>query len=77
MSSNVIETEALRQFVGANIRRLRKKADISQVQLAKEIGISEVHLNRIEVGKSTPSAEVLFAIADFFGVATDSLRQAC
>lgn len=73
--SIVIENQKLRQALGANLRRLRKAAGVTQENLAEKIGISAVHLNRIEKGHSSPSAEVLFALADSLNVTADNLRQ--
>jgi transcriptional regulator with XRE-family HTH domain len=71
----VIDNANLRETLAANLRRIRKQQDLTQEELARKVGISAVHLNRIEQGHSSPSAEVLFAIADTLGVKTDALRQ--
>jgi transcriptional regulator with XRE-family HTH domain len=71
----VIDSTELRAALGTNIRRLRKAKELTQQALADKAGVTPVHLHRIEQGQSSPSAEVLFAIADALGVKTDSLRQ--
>lgn len=38
------------QQIGINIRRIRTEKGISRAQLAYEIGTSEKHLSRIELG---------------------------
>jgi transcriptional regulator with XRE-family HTH domain len=71
----VIATETLRPILAANIKRVRAARGLTQQQLADRIGISYVFLNRIENEKSSPSAEVLFSLADALQVSADSLRQ--
>ena len=39
------------QQIGINIRRIRTEKAISRAQLAYEIGTSEKHLSRIELGE--------------------------
>ena len=39
------------QQIGINIRRIRTEKGISRAQLAYEIGSSEKHLSRIELGE--------------------------
>lgn len=39
------------QQIGINIRRIRTQKGISRAQLAYEIGSSEKHLSRIELGE--------------------------
>lgn len=71
----MIDNTELRKTIGQNLRRLRKSRNLTQEQLAESVGISAVHVNRIEQGHSSPSAEVLFAIADVLDITSDSLRQ--
>lgn len=39
------------QQIGINIRRIRTEKSISRAQLAYEIGTSEKHLSRVELGE--------------------------
>lgn len=39
------------QQIGINIRRIRAEKGISRAQLAYEIGTSEKHLSRVELGE--------------------------
>lgn len=71
----MIDTADLRKTLASNILRLRRDRGMSQQALADRIGISRVQLNRIENGRASPSAELLFSLADALSVATDSLRQ--
>jgi transcriptional regulator with XRE-family HTH domain len=56
------------QAVGAEIARLRQKADVDQRELAAQLGIDASAVSRIEHGQRGVSAEELYRIAEFFGV---------
>lgn len=71
----MIDAKELRGVLASNIRRLRKTRNLAQYELAQRVGVSAVYFNRIEQGLSSPSAEVLFAIADALEVDADTLRR--
>lgn len=71
----MIDNDVLRATIAANVRRLREDRGKSQEELAETIGISRVHLNRVENARATPTADVLYAIADALSVPADALRQ--
>jgi transcriptional regulator with XRE-family HTH domain len=71
----MIENSELRQTIGANVKRRRNAIGVNQAELAKRVGVTLVHISRIETGISSPSAEVLFAISDALGCKADELRQ--
>ena len=71
----MIETDDLRKTLAGNVLRLRKDRGMSQRQLADRLGISLVHLNRIENAHHSPKAELLYSLADALEVTTDQLRQ--
>ena len=50
------------------LKDLRKKAGLSQAELAKRIGVSKSSINMYERGEREPGLEILEAIADFFNV---------
>ena len=52
---------------------LRKKFQLSQSDLAKKTGISQVMVGKYERGNAVPSIEVSKKIADAFEVSTDAL----
>lgn len=54
--------------VGAMIRRWRTHRGMSQMDLAFDAGLSARHVSFIETGRSIPSREALFAIADALDV---------
>lgn len=52
-------------------RKLREERDITQSELAENIGISRQSVNAIEKGKSLPSIDLAFEIANFFNKTID------
>jgi ribosome-binding protein aMBF1 (putative translation factor) len=57
------------QLVGANIRRARERAFLSQAALAERLGIRHHHLSDYERGLHEPSAVRLERIADILDIA--------
>jgi putative transcriptional regulator len=49
-----------------NLRVLRAIKDISQEQLATELGVTRVTINAVENNKYNPSLELAFKMALFF-----------
>jgi transcriptional regulator with XRE-family HTH domain len=49
--------------VGANLRKLRVRRGLSLERLAKQSGVSRAMLGQVELGRSTPTINVLWKIA--------------
>lgn len=60
-------------FKGNKISELRIEKNISQRQLAKEIGTSQANLSRWEKGIVEPSIVECWKLAEFFNVSIDFL----
>ncbi len=75
MNSNEIDPleQEVQESVGRRVRGLRKAIHLNLVQLAKEIGISQGHLSKIETGKATISIRTLSQICRFFNRPLDYL----
>lgn len=58
---------------GTRIRELREKREMSQLELARQLGINNSVLSRIESGKRDVEDYLLVKFADFFRVSTDYL----
>lgn len=71
----MLDENALKRAIGSNVFRLRKSRGWTQDELAQELGISRVHVNRIENEVALPSADLLYTLADVFGVSSDTFRQ--
>jgi DNA-binding XRE family transcriptional regulator len=63
---------------GANkVRRARELAGLTQIQVAREVPISQPYLSAIETGKSTDlTLETSRSLAMFFGVQIEDLFPA-
>ena len=57
-----------RNFVGQKVRRLRKQRDMTQAELATQIGIIQSDLCRMEKGEYKISLDTLFRILQVFGM---------
>ena len=62
-----------RQAVGANIRRLRESAGLTQQVLAQKAGIGRVTLVRIENAEQSPRYETLVSLAQALGLTMGEL----
>ncbi len=60
-------------FKNNKIAEFRKMQDLSQRQLAKEVGTSQANLSRWEQGLNEPSITECWKLADYFGVSIDVL----
>lgn len=58
---------------GMRIKELRKKKNMSQVQMSMELHISVDHVSFIERGVKTASIPLLVDIANYFDVSMDYL----
>ncbi len=56
------------EFVSDKIKTARKKAGLTQPELAKKSGIPQSHISRLENGKHSPSSTTLSKLADALGV---------
>lgn len=57
----------------SRVRELRQLKNLTQKQMAAEIGVSEILWRKYEAGDRTPTFEGLIAIADYFDVSLDYL----
>ncbi len=53
---------------GAFLKELRKEKNITQEQLAEEMGVSRRTVSRWETGTNMPDMDILIDISDFYGV---------
>lgn len=60
-------------FENNKIAELRKSLNLSQRQLAKEVGTSQANLSRWEQGLNEPSIIECWKLANFFDVSIDFL----
>ena len=50
--------------IGKNIKKYRKTKQLPQIELAVIVGIDRAYLSEIENGRTNPSINILYAIAD-------------
>lgn len=62
--------------VGARIKRLRMKAGISQIELAKAINVSQTHMSNIENGNTGISLWTAVRISRKLGCSIDNFADA-
>jgi len=58
---------------GEKLRMLRKKHGLSQSALGQEIGVSQVHVAKLELGQKTPNVAMLLKLSELFDVLADML----
>ena len=63
--------------IGQRIRKFRKAHQLSQEELAEQIGISTTHMSHIETGNTKLSLPVLVSLAAALDVRTDDLLFDC
>ena len=72
-SDNGNKKELDYKMIGMRIRNIRKRAGISQEELAESVDISATHISHIENGSTKLSLTVLVNIASVLSVQIDEL----
>ncbi len=68
------QSELSPQHFGIQLRALRLQRNLSQVDLAQQLGIArQAYISNLEAGRKRPSPELVVQIADLFGVTADYL----
>ena len=63
----------IREIIGQNIARYRKERDLTQEDLAKELGISFQAISKWERGNSLPDVTLIPNISEILGISIDRL----
>lgn len=58
---------------GEKLSKLRKEKNMSQIQLAEQLGVSRQAISKWESGTTMPGIDSLIEISNFFGVSIDYL----
>jgi transcriptional regulator with XRE-family HTH domain len=61
--------------LGENLKRLRIKKDISQIELARILGVDRSFVSNIENGKNNPTLSTITSLAKALGVSTNELLK--
>jgi transcriptional regulator with XRE-family HTH domain len=75
MAINVHELTTPAADVGARLRALRKERHLTQTELARQIGIQQSDLSRMEKGEYRVSLDNLFKILAIFDVAINDFFE--
>ncbi|MCI9354090.1 MAG: helix-turn-helix transcriptional regulator [Firmicutes bacterium] len=59
--------------MGENVKKFRKKANMSQRELATKVLVSNTVISNIEQDKTSPSLQLTVFIADVLGCTVDDL----
>lgn len=59
--------------LGNNLKRIRTAKNISQGDIARELGVSRSFISNIENGKTNPTLATIAKLAKAVGVPTDQL----
>ena len=61
--------------LGLNLKRIRTKKEISQGDIARELGVSRGFVSTIENGKTNPTLSTITKIAKALNVSTNELLK--
>ena len=68
-----MEENLLAETIGKNITRLRKLANMTQLELAEKLNYSDKSISKWEQGNGIPDVRILMQLAELFGVTLDDL----
>ena len=63
----------MKDFLGSNIKQLRKTRSLTQDQLANKIGVNRAMIGSYEEGRATPKISALRILSHYFSVSIDEL----
>ncbi|NCU28355.1 MAG: XRE family transcriptional regulator [Candidatus Moranbacteria bacterium] len=61
--------------LGENLKKLRIKKDISQIELARMLSVDRSFVSNIENGKNNPTLSTITNLAKALGVSTNELLK--
>lgn len=61
------------KLIGKRVREVRKRRNLSQIELAELADVSETYISYIECGKKKASLSILISIANVLDVSLDEL----
>lgn len=69
----IYRNDKVLRALAANVRKLRKEANISQEELAFQCEIDRTYISKVERGVANPSLLILARIAEILNVETEEL----
>ena len=67
----------MKALLGEQIRKIREMHNVTQEQIAEELGMSRQRFARIEKGLSDISYDVIVSIANFLGISPKEITDIC
>ena len=68
-----MDSEKLKQRIGANIAAFRREKGITQAELAEKLNYTDKAVSKWERGESIPDVTTLVQVAELFSVSLDEL----
>lgn len=65
------ENKAFAFFTGQIIEEARKKANMTQTELAEKIGTNKSYISRVETGRTEPKVSTFYRIASALGLTVE------
>lgn len=62
--------------INERVKELRRMENLTQVQFAKKLGVTNAHISKIEKGKTVPSEALIKLMCNVFGVNEEWLKDA-
>lgn len=59
--------------IGQNIKIMRIRKGVTQSELAKKLGISQIHMSNLEHGRVSVNLKVLLRLSNYFSCGVDAL----
>lgn len=59
--------------LAANLRALRARRNVSQSEVAAQLGVDANTVSNYETGSTIPNYQTAWALADYYGVTLDEL----
>lgn len=72
---NLPNNEEIKQIIATNLVEFRKKANLTQMELAEKLNYSDKSISKWERGESLPDVLVLKQLADFYKVTLDDFTK--
>lgn len=64
---------SLGDYMGENLKKIRKDRGMTQIELQMQTGIEQALISKYETGERIPPTETLIILADFFNTNIDFL----
>jgi len=74
MCYTVFMTDDVKKL-GENLKRIRTKKNITQVEIAKKLGVNRSFVSNLENAKTNPTLATITNLAQALGVSTNELLK--